>query len=220
MPKRSGTQLAENEARFQGLAIDTAKFFHRVPGPAAEMMIAPSSCRSWANFATELPVAAIMLDQCAVGMSAAAWWRSDAPLLCHFVWDKLHRVFLCVCYFRPSGCGGRGTAPSRSLAFAQRRAMRGWLSSSGCSCLRTSSVQILFALPFLQFVRHQLLPLRRRDVDQRSRSHCRSPTFMGFCRCGARHVGQQCCPMFCPGSVNAGARPAGTFPGLELLTTF
>ncbi|CAJ1458376.1 unnamed protein product, partial [Effrenium voratum] len=42
--------------------------------------------------ATELPVAAIMLDQCAVGMSAAAWWRSDAPLLCHFVWDKLHRV--------------------------------------------------------------------------------------------------------------------------------
>ena len=29
---------------------------------------------------------------CAAGMSAAAWWRSDAPLLCHFVWDKLHRV--------------------------------------------------------------------------------------------------------------------------------
>ena len=42
--------------------------------------------------AESLPILVCLTDQCAVGMAAAAFWKGDGPLLCEFVFDKIHRV--------------------------------------------------------------------------------------------------------------------------------
>ena len=42
--------------------------------------------------AESLPILVCLTDQCAVGMAAAAVWKGDGPLLCEFVFDKIHRV--------------------------------------------------------------------------------------------------------------------------------
>lgn len=77
--------------------------------------------------AESLPILVCMMDQCAVGMAAAAWWKADAPLLVEFVFDKIHRIHndlkhaktaqMTDAIVKTSYCGGINYRPFGSGAF-------------------------------------------------------------------------------------------------------